>query len=119
MKKSWHLTFYLFTFSQIAISLISFILFQKFTLLTYINISFYLGSLFIFLSLIFFTVKSGFFDFVTKSFRLIFAGRDVTKKQVDEMLPLSKVISFNYSSLFLNGVLVTLFMLVALYFYYF
>ncbi|WP_084783132.1 DUF3899 domain-containing protein [Bacillus dakarensis] len=119
MKKHWMPAIYLFACSQIAIVLFSFILYQKITLLFYINISFYLGSLYIFLSLIFFTVKSGFFDFVTKSFRLIFAGKDVTKKQVEEMLPLSKVISFNYSPLFINGLLVTLLMLVALYLYYF
>lgn len=107
-----------FLLCQIAIFLLSFFLYHEINLLNYINLSFYLGGIFILLSIFFFTVERGFFDIITKSFRRVFAGKHVTKKQIEEMTPLSQVITFDYSLLFINGVLITVIMFIALYFYF-
>ncbi|MDQ0153896.1 DUF3899 domain-containing protein [Robertmurraya andreesenii] len=112
MKKYFIQTFILFLFSEAII--FSFIFFNEMSLLSYINISFYIGSLFIFVSLLFFTVKSGFFDAVTKSFRDVFARKNAAKKDVQEMLLPSEMISFNIFPYLVNGLLIILTMLVAL-----
>lgn len=119
MKKQINQIIILFSISQTIIFLLSFLILKDISLLHYINISFYIGSIFIFLSLLIITVNSGFFDVVSNSFRLFFAGKSMTKKEVEEMRPLSKVITFNYSPIFMNGVLIIIFMLVALYIYSF
>ncbi len=88
------------------------------SLLSYINKSFYITSLLLFISLAIFTVNTGFFDVVTKSFRLIFAGKDVTRETVDEMRPLSQIITINYSPLLFIGFINLALCLAALFFYY-
>ncbi|MFE8700377.1 DUF3899 domain-containing protein [Cytobacillus sp. FJAT-54145] len=118
IKSQYRPTIFLFLISQLAIILISIFNYQSVTLLHYINISFYISCLFLFTSLIIFTVNTGFFDRITKSFRLIFSGKDVTKEMVEEMRPLSQVISFNYSPILMNGILNTFLMLIALSIYY-
>lgn len=119
LKKQIIQIIYLFLASQATILLLSFLIYKEISLLLYINISFYIGSLFIFLSLLFFTVRSGFFDVVTKSFRQVFAGKHATKKELEEIPMLSDMISFNVLPFLLNGLLVTFCMLGALYIYSF
>lgn len=119
MKKQINQIIMFFLVSQIVIFLLSFLVSKEISLLHYINTSFYIGASFIFISLLFITVQSGFFDVVSHSFRLFFSGKTMTKKEVDEMRPLSKVITFNYNPLFINGLLIILVMLVALYIYSF
>jgi hypothetical protein len=103
--------------SQIAIFILMFFS-NSFSLLNYINKSFYLSSLLLLLSLAIYTVNTGFFDSVTKSFRLIFGGKDITRESVEEMRPLSKIITFNYSSLMVIGFFNLILCLLALFFYY-
>lgn len=119
MKKQINRIIIMFTVSQLIIFLLSFLVLKDISLLHYINISFYIGSIFIFVSLLITTVNSGFFDVVSNSFRLFFAGKSMTKKEVEEMRPLSKVITFDYSPIFINGVLITVVMLIALFIYSF
>lgn len=119
MKKYIILNSLYFLCCEVVIFLTSLILYREISLLHYINISFYIGGLFIILCLLFFTVQSGFFDVVTKSFRRVFAGKDVTKQEVEEMTPLSQVITFNYSPLFITGLCVLISMLIALLLYSF
>ncbi|TKC18284.1 DUF3899 domain-containing protein [Robertmurraya kyonggiensis] len=119
LKKQIIKTILLFLSSQAAVFLLSFLYNKEITLLHYINISFYIGSLFILVSLLFFTIRSGFFDAVTKSFRQVFAGKNVKKSEIEEMTPPSEMISFNVLPFLLNGILVTVVMLLALYIYSF
>lgn len=114
LKKYIFQTVSLFLISQISIFAIEIIFFKELSLLSYINISFYIGFLFIFSSLLFFTVKGGFFDAVTKSFRQVFKGKGTSKEEIEEMLLPSMTITFNVLPLLLNGLLLTLIMLVAL-----
>lgn len=104
--------------SQIAVFLCSFIIYHEITILHYINVSFYIASIFLFLSLFIFTLNSGFFDFATKSFRLIFSGKNVTREEIEEMRPLSEIFTFNYSPVFVIGVFNLGLMLIALFIYY-
>ena len=103
--------------SQIVIVILMFFS-NSFSLLNYINKSFYVSSLLLLLSLTIFTVNTGFFDTVTKSFRLIFGGKDMTRESVEEMRPLSKVLTFNYSSLLIIGFFDLVLCLLSLFFYY-
>lgn len=109
----------LFCISQLLTILLSIIVVKQISLLSYINISFYIGFLFIFISLLFLTVKSGFFDVITKSFRLVFRGKHVTKKEVEEMERPSNIFEFNIIPLLICGLLMIVFMLGALYIYSF
>lgn len=88
------------------------------SVLSYINNSFYISSLLLLISLAIFTVNTGFFDVVTKSFRLIFAGKDVTRETEDEMRPLSQIITIKYSPLLFVGFINLALCLAALFFYY-
>lgn len=108
----------LFLISNIVIFLLSFLFYQELSLLLYINISFYIGTLFIFVSLLFLTIKSGFFDQVTKSFRMVFAGKNTTKKEIEEMTLPSQTISISVLPFLMNGLTIIVFMMVALYIYY-
>ncbi|MEK3989255.1 MULTISPECIES: DUF3899 domain-containing protein [Robertmurraya] len=103
--------------SQIIIFILMFFS-NSISVLNYINKSFYISSLLLFISLAIFTVNTGFFDVVTKSFRLIFAGKDVTRETVDEMRPLSQIITVKYSPLLFVGFINLALCLIALLFYY-
>lgn len=103
--------------SQTLVFILMYILDGNFSLLGYINRSFYIASIGLFLSLTIYTINTGFFDVVTRSFRLLFAGKDVTRQNVDEMTPLSEIISINYSPLFIVGLSNLLLSLLALYVY--
>lgn len=111
-------TIFLFLLAQALVIVLSFLTVHSISLLEYINFSFYIGGLFILFSLFFFVVEKGFFDAITKSFRLIFGRRHVTKKEVNEMKPPSQLISFNYSPFFLSGLLIIGCMLIALFIYF-
>lgn len=106
--------------SQILILLFSLFSHHEITLLSYINISFYITSSLLFTSLIIYTVNSGFFDTISYSFRTVFAGKaeGEKKKTFDEMTPLSELVTINANPLLMIGLLDFILMLSALYVYY-
>jgi hypothetical protein len=112
--------FYGFLGSQGLIMLFSLVYQQSISLLSYINISFYIASFLLFTSLIVFTVNSGFFDSFSHSFRTVFAGKGEgeKKKSIDEMTPLSELVTFNANPILVVGLLDFFLMLAALSFYY-
>lgn len=114
LKKYFFRFILLFSISQLAIILLSLLSYKDISLLSYINISFYIGSLFIFIGLLFLTVKSGFFDGITTSFRRVIRGREISKKEVEEMALPSEMIGFNVNPLLWNGIVVIIIMLLAL-----
>lgn len=119
MKKQIFLSILIFCAFQLAIILLSLLSYGGISLLFYINISFYVGALFIFLALLFITVKSGFFDAMTKSLRTVFRGRQISKKEAEEMTLPSEIISFNFYPLLWHGLAIIAVMLIALYIYSF
>lgn len=119
MKKQIFRFILIFCTFQLAIILLSLLSYGGISLLFYINISFYVGALFIFLALLFITVKSGFFDAFTKSLRTVFKGKQMSKKEVEEMTPPSESISFNFYPLLWHGLSIITVMLIALYIYSF
>ncbi|WP_102261872.1 DUF3899 domain-containing protein [Mesobacillus jeotgali] len=106
--------------SQVLIFILSLVYQQSITLLSYINVSFYIASALLFSSLIVFTVNSGFFDAISYSFRTVFAGKEEgeKKKSFDEMTPLSELITFNANPLFMVGLTDFMLMIAALIIYY-
>lgn len=109
-----------FFISQLLILILSLVYHQSISLLGYINISFYIASTLIFLSLIVFTVNSGFFDAISYSFRSVFTGKEdgEKKKSFDEMTPLSELVTINANPLLLVGLFNFILMLAALFIYY-
>ena len=107
-----------FFITQVLIFILSLVYQQSISLLSYINISFYIASTLLFTSLIVFTVNSGFFDAISYSFRTVFAGKEEKKKSFNEMTPLSELVTINANPLFLVGLLDFMLMLAALYVYY-
>lgn len=112
--------FTLFIMSLIATILLPLIIYHKLTLFLFINTSFIICAFFLFVSLLLITVKSGFFDAFTYGFSRMFVskGKELSKKEVDEIPPVSKLIQFDHSLFLFNGILMTVIMLIALFIYY-
>lgn len=120
MRNRFGKIFYGFLGSQVLAVILSLVYQQSITLLSYINISFYIASALLFSSLIVFTVNSGFFDTISYSFRTVFAGKEEgeKKKSFDEMTPLSELVTINANPLLMVGLLDFILMIAALYIYY-
>ncbi|MGZ4159823.1 MAG: DUF3899 domain-containing protein [Neobacillus sp.] len=102
---------------QIAILIISLITYHKISLLSYINISFYFSAGLLITSLLLYTIHTGFFDVISKSFNHAFTrGKD--KRSWDEIPSLSELITVNQQPLLFYGISTGLFMLIALFVYY-
>ncbi|WP_440705881.1 DUF3899 domain-containing protein [Heyndrickxia oleronia] len=99
--------------TQLLIFILSLITYHSINLLTYINISFIVGFLYLLLSLTVFVVNKGFFDVVFASFQHVFSR--MTDK---DRRPLSKLITFRYNYLFVTGSITLIIMLCALVIYY-
>ncbi|MEH7085239.1 DUF3899 domain-containing protein [Neobacillus drentensis] len=105
-------------FTQLVIILISFLNYHKISLLSYINISFYFSAGLLLTSLLVFTIHSGFYDVISRSFSFAFQ-RGQNKRRFDEIPPLSELVTFNQKPLVFYGLINGLFMLIALVIYYF
>lgn len=103
---------------QISILALSLITFGEISLLSYINISFCITSALLFTSLLVYTIHSGFYDVMSKSFRLAFS-RGANKRKFEEIPPLSEIVTINQKPLVFYGLVTGAFMLIALFVYYF
>jgi len=103
--------------SQVLIFALSFINYHNISLLSYIDISFYISAALLLTSLLVYTIQTGFFDVISKSFNMA-ASRGKNKRRFDEITPLSELISFNQKPLLFYGLIVGFLMLIALAFYY-
>jgi hypothetical protein len=102
---------------QFFIIITSFIYYHKISLLSYINISFYISATLLIISLLIYTIHSGFFDVISKSFNYSFTrGKD--NRSWDEVPSLSELITVNQKPLLFYGLCTSLFMLIALFVYY-
>lgn len=104
-------------FTQLAIVVTSFIIEHKISLLSYINISFYITSFFLLTSLLLFTIHSGFYDVISRSFNLVFS-RGQNKRSFEEIPRLSELITVDQKPLLFYGLLNAFFMVIALFIYY-
>ncbi|MDQ0413616.1 MULTISPECIES: DUF3899 domain-containing protein [Mesobacillus] len=118
MRTRFRKIFIGFSLSQFIVLILSLLDQQTITLLSYINISFYIASILIFTSMVVFTVHSGFFDAISYSFRTVFAGKEEKNHSRNDITPLSELITINANPLFLVGLFDFLLMLSALYVYY-
>jgi hypothetical protein len=118
MKFNYKVTLSIFLVSQILIVLLSLLIYQNIFLLHYINLSFYISVFQLMISIMIFTINTGFFDITAKSFRMVFLNKNSIKEDKKEITPLSQIFTFNYLPLLISGILNLLLMLVGLSFYY-
>jgi hypothetical protein len=124
-RKEWLIlphkkTITLFIVSLCSTFLLSFFIYQKVTLLDFINISFFIAIASLFIALLTITVKGRFFDGITYGFRRMFVskGKELTKKEVHEMTPVSELMNFDHSPFLFSGILMMVVMALALFIYY-
>jgi hypothetical protein len=98
---------------QVIIAALSLVIYRKISLLCYINISFYITMALLLSSLLIYTIHSGFFDTIAKSF-----NRMATKRDWDDIPSLSELMALNQKPFFLYGFVTGLIMLIALVAYY-
>lgn len=91
---------------------------KGFSLLSYIDISFYVSALLLLISLLLYTINSGFFDVIGKSFNLAFS-RGHNKRNFHDIPALSELITINQKPLLFHGLVNGLIMLAAIFLYYF
>jgi membrane protein YdbS with pleckstrin-like domain len=101
----------------------SWIYYGEITLLSFINTSFIISSVFIFISLFTLVVQKGFFDGITYSFRRIFASSQPDKELEEdirnEMRPPSELLQpVSTQQILLASLLLLICMLIALFMYY-
>ncbi|WP_066071162.1 DUF3899 domain-containing protein [Neobacillus soli] len=104
-------------FIQLAILVTSFIFHHKISLVSYINISFYITSFLLLTSLLLYTIQSGFYDIISRSFNLFFS-RGQNKRSFEEIPRLSELITVDQKPLLFYGLFNGLFMVIALFIYY-
>jgi hypothetical protein len=104
--------------TQLLILIISSLSKKGFSLLSYIDISFYVSSLFLLTFLLLYTINSGFYDVIGKSFNLAFS-RGQNNRKFEDIPALSELITFNKSSLLFHGLANGLLMLISCCLYYF
>jgi len=109
---------YILTFTQLTILLISLISHRKLSLLSYINISFLFSAALLLAALLIYTIHSGFYDAISRSFNLVFS-RGKEDRKFEDIPRLSEMITINERPLLFHGLMTGLFMFIALIAYYF
>lgn len=98
-------------FTQLLVLLCSVIFYKRLDLLSYTNVSFVIGSIYILISMLGYVMKGRFFDIVFYSFQHFFSRMTDRDRE-----PLSRLVPQNYQLPFLTGLVTILLMLVTLYF---
>lgn len=104
--------------TQVLIIIISSLPNKGFSLRGYIDISFYISALLLLISLLLYTINSGFYDVMGKSFNLAFS-RGHNKRNFHDIPALSELITINQKPLLFHGLVNGLLMLAAIFVYYF
>ncbi|MFK9095291.1 DUF3899 domain-containing protein [Bacillus salipaludis] len=108
---------YILLFTQLAINIISFISYRKISLISYINISFLFTAALLLLTTLIYTIHSGFYDAISRSFNLAFSrGKD--ERRLEDIPRLSEMITVDEKPLLFHGLMNGLFMMIALIAYY-
>ena len=106
------------TFTQLAIIIFSLFYKREISLISYINISFLITAAMLLLALLIYTIHSGFYDAISKSFNLFFS-RGGEKRNFDDIPSLSEMITVNERPLLFHGLMNGILMIIALLVYYF
>ncbi|MGG0643022.1 DUF3899 domain-containing protein [Sporosarcina gallistercoris] len=107
----------LFLFGQLIIFILSFLSNAGLSLLSYINTSFYVGGLFLFVGGIVYIFRTGSFDFFNSSMRKVLSFKH-TKEDLETMRTPSEVFSMSPKVFFHIGIPIFLMMFLAMAFYY-
>lgn len=107
----------LFLFGQLIIFILSFLSNAGISLLSYINTSFYVGGLFLFVGGIIYIFRTGSFDFFSSSMRKVMSFNR-NKEDLESMRNPSEVFSMSPKVLFQIGIPIFLMMFLAMGFYY-
>jgi len=102
--------------NQLLILLFVLILYKKLTILDYINVSFYVGGVYLFIGILVLILQSGFFDFFSTSFKKVFSRKHI-QSEINNMRPPSEVVTLKASFFFKSGLPIILVMFVALFIY--
>lgn len=98
--------------TQLLVLLGALAFYKRLDLLSYINVSFVIGFIFVLIALAGFVMKGRFFDLVFYSFQYMFSRMSDKDRE-----PLSRLVPQNYQIPFITGIVTLLLMLCALYFY--
>jgi|SRR5690625_3372661 len=98
--------------TQLSVLLGAMFFYKRLDLLSYINVSFVIGFIFVLIALAGFIMKGRFFDIVFYSFQHMFGRMNDKDRE-----PLSRLVPQNYQIPFITGIVTLLLMLFALYFY--
>lgn len=109
--------FVIFVVLQILIVTIMFLYYQKMGLTPYINSSFFVGGILVFIGLIIYVVSNGFFDIFSMSMRKAFTPKRY-QKDTESMRSPSDILDFPYMPFFQLGGSILLCMFVALMIYF-
>ncbi|WP_158541079.1 DUF3899 domain-containing protein [Sporosarcina sp. BI001-red] len=107
----------LFLFGQLIIFILSIALNDGISLLAYINNSFYLGGLLLFLGGIIYIFRTGSFDFFNSSMRKVLSFKH-TKEDLESMRSPSEVFSISPRIFFITGIPMFITMFIAMAFFY-
>ena len=107
----------IFLFLQIIIVAVMFLYYRELDLTPYINVSFFVGGLLVFIGLLIYVVSNGFFDIFTMSMRKVFT---LKRNLVDteSMRSPSELLDFPYVPFFQLGGSILLCMTIALIIYF-
>ncbi|WP_144509497.1 DUF3899 domain-containing protein [Bacillus sp. FJAT-22090] len=108
---------YYFLGLQLLILILMFLFNGKISLVSYANMSFYVGGIITFFGLLAYVVSGGFFDFFIESSRKIFTPKRM-KDDVNKMRLPSEVFSFPFKPIIALGLSSLLCMCIALLFHY-
>lgn len=107
----------LFLFGQFIIFILSLFTNAGISLLSYINTSFYVGGLLLFVGGIVYIFRTGSFDFFSRSMRKVLSTKH-TKEDLDSMRSPSEVFSISPMIFFQTGIPIFVMMFIAMGFYY-
>ncbi|MED4533658.1 DUF3899 domain-containing protein [Metabacillus fastidiosus] len=90
------------------------------SLILFINSTFFISGIYLFLTLLTITVKSGFYDGITFGFRRLFTTNEkyLSRQEAENMTPSSKLITFNQAPILVSGLTLFFIMLFCLFIYY-
>lgn len=106
-----------FLVSQLTIILSAYLVYGELSLLGYINAAFFVSGLLLFMGGAVFIIRTGSFDFFTKSMRKVLA-RKGQEEAIESMRPPSEALSANPAWFFIAGLPTFLLMIAALVIYY-
>ncbi|PIC70321.1 hypothetical protein CSV77_09605 [Sporosarcina sp. P16b] len=106
-----------FLLSQLVIVISVYSVYDKISLLGYINVSFFVSGFLLFIGALVFIIRTGSFDFFMKSTRKVFALKG-QREALDSMRAPSETISMSPAWFFTAGIPTFLLMIVALLVYY-